>query len=327
MGDDRDDTLRETVAALQERCDRLDDRVNELEAENESLRAETDELRTDADSLRKANETLREANAALRDRVAELDDRCDPGTDCDCAGADRTDSEIRAELDRIESKADAAINRSGINRDRIAELQSRELEKGAHLRTAHVDPHAVTVAGDQLEKITRDDGHHYYRVPDSAEPLDRDGSVKLSHADLLPIQQLARMDDDMRRSTTSALPTRLAAQLWQARADPDIGDNPWETGGKRIREYVKASDLKHWIRRQESGISDVYAKKLVSRTIDAILDLSKNRLAVRKQTERKNGLAYTERRLVLPADADLPGDRPTTNSGTAQDPVTADVHG
>ena len=324
MSDDRDDELRETVAKLQERCDRLDGWVSELEAENDTLRAETERLRADADALREANETIREehdalqeANAALRDRVAELEERCDTDDD-------RDGTPSHAELDRIERKTDAAINRSGLNRDRIAELQSRELEKGAHLRTCHVDRHEITVDGDRLEKITRDDSHHYYRVPDAADPLDRDGSVALSHADLLPIQQLARMDADMRRSTTSALPTRLAAKLWQARVDPDVGDNPWETGGKGLRDYIKASDLKHWIRRQESGISEAYAKKLVSRTIDAALDLSKNRLAVRKQTERKNGLAYTERRLVLPADAKLPGDRAATDS--EQDPVTADVH-
>jgi hypothetical protein len=84
---------------------------------------------------------------------------------------------------------------------------------------------------------------------------------------------------------------------------------------------VKASDLKHWIRRQESGVSDAYAKKLVSRTIDALLELSKHRLAIRKQTERKNGLSYTERRVLIPTDAEYPGESPTDS------PETADVHG
>ncbi|GAB7020469.1 hypothetical protein JCM18750_33300 [Halostagnicola bangensis] len=84
--------------------------------------------------------------------------------------------------------------------------------------------------------------------------------------------------------------------------------DPWENGRREITEYIKASNLKHWIRRQEPGTSETYAKKLVSRTIDAILELSKHRLAVRKRTERKNGLEYTERRLVLPADADIPGE-------------------
>ncbi len=96
--------------------------------------------------------------------------------------------------------------------------------------------------------------------------------------------------------------------MWQACSDDSAGDNPWENGCREIDEYVKASDLKHWIRRQEAGISESYAKKLVSRLIDALLDLSKHRVAVRKRTERKNGLEYTERRLVLPADAEIPGE-------------------
>ncbi len=116
------------------------------------------------------------------------------------------------------------------------------------------------------------------------------------------------MDNEMRRSTANTLPTRLAAKLWQARSDDSVGDNPWEAGCKDIAEYVKASDLKHWIRRQEAGISESYAKKLVSRVIDALLDLAKNRVAVKKRTERKNGLEYTERRLVLPTDVEIPGE-------------------
>ena len=67
----------------------------------------------------------------------------------------------------------------------------------------------------------------------------------LAHGDLLPIQQLARMDEDMLRSTTNALPTRLAAKLWRARTDESVGDDPWQTGCKNVREFVKASDMRH----------------------------------------------------------------------------------
>ncbi len=65
------------------------------------------------------------------------------------------------------------------------------------------------------------------------------------------------MDDEMRRSAANTVPTRLAAKLWQARSDDSAGDNPWENGCREIDEYVKPSDLKHWIRRQEAGISEV----------------------------------------------------------------------
>ena len=48
--------------------------------------------------------------------------------------------------------------------------------------------------------------------------------------------------------------------------------------------------------------------------IDPLLELSRNRLAIRKRTERKNGLEYTERRLVLPADAEIPSETATTTA-------------
>ena len=61
----------------------------------------------------------------------------------------------------------------------------------------------------------------------------RPHNVALAHGDLLPIQQLAKLDEDMLRSTTSALPTRLAAKLWNARVDPNGGDNPRKRGQNR----------------------------------------------------------------------------------------------
>ncbi|PGF17180.1 hypothetical protein CP556_14355 [Natrinema sp. CBA1119] len=273
----------------------LQERIEYLETELETKDDRIDDLERDR---------LEKTTAALRERLEE----------CEQA---RT---------RCENAVDAALNKAGTNKDRIEELQARELEKGAHLQTETIDEHELEVQGDRLERITKDDGKAYFRLPDSADPLDG-GSVSLAYGDLLPVQQLARMDEDMLRSTANALPTRLAAKLWKARADSSFGDNPWEAGCKGIREYVKASDLKHWIRRQEPGTSEAYAKKLVSRTIDAMLDLSKHRLAVRRRTERKNGLEYTERRLVLPEDAEIPGE-PSNSSGSDDDaPETTGVLG
>ncbi|AHG01547.1 hypothetical protein HALLA_03900 (plasmid) [Halostagnicola larsenii XH-48] len=259
------------------------------------------------------------------DRLADLEQECDR-LDNRTATLEERVADLESETTRLENMVEAALKKASANKERVSELQSRELEKGAHLLEETVDAHAVNVLDGRLERLTKDDGNRYYRVPDSADPLERGGTVSLAYGDLLPIQQLAKMDEEMRRSAANALPTRLAAKLWNARVDDSVGDNPWKTGCKDVAEYVKASDLKHWIRRQESGISETYAKKLVSRTIDAVLDLSKNRLAVRKRTERKNGLEYTERRLVLPADAAIPGE---SGSRTEQngDPKTGGVHG
>ena len=184
----------------------LRDRIDQLET---ALEAKDDRI----DDLERDRDRLEETTTTLREKLEECE-------------RDRT---------RCEKAVDAALNKAGTNKNRIEELQSRELEKGAHLQTETVDEHELEVSGDHLEKFTKDDGRTYFRLPESADPLDN-GSVSLAYGDLLPIQQLARMDDDMLQSTANALPTRLAAKLWQARADSSVGDNPWETGCEDIKE-------------------------------------------------------------------------------------------
>ncbi|WP_252699702.1 hypothetical protein [Natronosalvus vescus] len=284
------------LETLENQNHRLTDRVDDLERDLEQTQTKLDQTQTDLEALELENEQLR----------------------------NRLESH-QTDLTQTTALTEATRKRTGANKTRLAELQARELEKGAHLLADGVDPDEIDIVGDHLERFTKDDGQTYVRLPDHDDPLERGGSPTLTHGDLLPIQQLARMDDDMLRSTTNALPTRLAATLWNARVDSSVGDNPWQSGCKGIKEYVKASDLKHWIRRQERGVSDAYAKKLVSRTIDALLDLSHNRVAVRKRTERKNGLEYTERRLIIPIDAAIPGETGTSSESTP--PETADVLG
>ncbi|WP_254532801.1 hypothetical protein [Natrinema gelatinilyticum] len=264
---------------------------------------------------------LEDENDALRETVTEQTDQIEAQNKQIDAQNEQIDA-LEEENNRLEAVAQAALKKAGANKDRIAELQTRELEKGAHFLAGHVDPDSLMDRVERLERFTKEDDT-YMRIPNSDDPLDRGGSVALAHGDLLPIQQLAQMDDDMLRSSTNSLPARLAAKLWRARTDPSVGDNPWQKGCKSVREYVKAGEMKHWIRRQESGVSDAYAKKLVSRTIDALLELSKNRLAIRRQTERKNGLPYTERRVLLKTDASIPGETTETMDSTG----TAGVHG
>ncbi len=283
---------REPTPTAEQLKDQFNDRFDALEARIDDLEQTLNAKDDRIDALESHLEHK-------GDRIDDLEGQLEGQAECL--------EETEQACDRLEKLADAALNKATMNKERVTELQSRELEKGAHLREDAVDEHAVDVPNGRLERLTKDDGETYYRLPESADPLDR-GDVSLAYGDLLPVQQLARMDGEMRRSAANALPTRLAAKLWQARTDDSVGDNPWENGCREIEEYVKASDLKHWIRRQEAGISESYAKKLVSRVIDALLDLAKNRVAVRKRQERKNGLEYTERRLVLPADAEIPGE-------------------
>ncbi|WP_207591639.1 hypothetical protein [Halomontanus rarus] len=333
-------TLTDALETLRRRTDRLTDRVDELETENDTLEDENARLRSRVRELESETDGLESRTTRLADQTADLEFRADRleerTTDLDDrtttleSKTDRLEThtdQLETETDRLENRTTAAINRSGANKERIEELQARELEKGAHLREENVDRHDLELDGGRLEKIRKDDDRRYYRLPDADDPLQRGDTVSLAHADLLPIQQLARMDEDMLRSTTNALPSRLAAKLWKARTDPTAGDDPWRSGCKNVREYVKASDLKHWIRRQEPGTSDAYAKKLVSRTIDALLDLSKNRLAIRRKRERKNGLEYTERRVLLTAEAEIPGETGSTDANRRTDPTTTDVTG
>ncbi|MFP9062608.1 hypothetical protein ACLI4R_19120 [Natrialbaceae archaeon A-chndr2] len=326
---------------MTEALEALRERLTALEADNRRLSDQVETLETDLQEterrLERTETKLEQAEQNL-ERTASKLEQTQSALESERIGTLEPDqiTELEAENERLRDRleaceaqttgtkalAEATAKRTGSNKRRIEELQARELEKGAHLLAERVDPAELDIEGDHLERFTKEDGQAYVRLPDHDDPLERGGSPTLTHGDLLPIQQLARMDDEMLRSTTNALPTRLAANLWKARVDSSVGDNPWENGCKSIKEYVKASDLKHWIRRQERGVSDSYAKKLVSRTIDALLDLSNNRVAIRKRTERKNGLEYTERRLIIPTDAEIPGE---TGASSTQPPETADV--
>lgn len=193
---------------------------------------------------------------------------------------------------------------------RLNELQARELEKGAHLEKDHVYPWTddLDVETGRLETFKKTEGT-YMRIPDADDTLTRGGQTQLAQSDLLPIQQLARLDDDMLRGTVDNLPSRLAANAWAARHTET--DTLWQSGSGDVREYVDASDLRHWIRRHESGISEAYAKKLVSRTIDALQEYTHHRLIVMKRQQRTDGLQYKERRIVLRTDVEIPGETPT----------------
>lgn len=109
----------------------------------------------------------------------------------------------------------------GGTRDMVTEFQSRELEKNAHLKWDNVDPNTteLDVDTDRVEKFTKDDGQAYARIPGGEDPLGRGGEPALTPGDLLPIQQLGRMDDDMLHSAASSKPVRLAAEVWRDRND------------------------------------------------------------------------------------------------------------
>jgi len=237
----------------------------------------------------------------LEDRLDEKDERIDE--------LEETVYELQRESNDNSSRLDAISKKADANTERVSEIQSRELEKGAHLDWENVSGNKdmLSVDGNSVERFEGDNGDIFARLPGSADPLERSGTSKMAQGDLLPIQQLARLDDDMLRSTANALPSQLAAKVWSERQEGSI--DPWSKGSSSVRQYLDSSDLRHWIRREQDGVSETYAKKLAQRTMDAIEDLAKGRLYSQRKSRRKDGLQYKERRLILPADSEIPGER------------------
>jgi len=172
-----------------------------LEARVAALEAIVEQQATRIDDLEIELESERQAREAAEERVDDLE----------------------ATVERQDALLDALRKRMKTSRAMIGELQSRELEKGAHLCWEHVKPtlddDLLALHGDTVERISKDDGE-YIRLPAESDPLGRDGSVSLAHGDLLPIQQLAQLDEGTLQSVTDARPDRLAAQVWQARQEP-----------------------------------------------------------------------------------------------------------
>lgn len=86
-------------------------------------------------------------------------------------------------------------------------------------------------------------------------------------------------------------------------------------------EEHDAGELAQWLHHNEPSVNKEYSQKLAGRTIDALLDLTKGRLYVKRKNRRKDGLSYEERRVVLPEESEIPGETTFETS----DPETADV--
>ncbi|RBI59786.1 hypothetical protein DMJ13_22015 [halophilic archaeon] len=228
-------------------------------------------------------------------------------------------TKLENELENAEAHREALARKTNARDNRIEELQARELEKGAHLLADNVDQDRVTVEGNKLERITKDDGKHYFRVPGEDDALDRGGAVAHATVDLLPIQRLARYDDEMLASVSNRKPDKLAGKAWRERDDTGRHEL-WSSGSGEIRAFLDASDLAEWIRVKEVGVSKKYSQELARRTMDAMHELSKNRLGKTKRQRSKDGLTYQETRLVLKADVEIPGERLSENANG--DPTT-----
>lgn len=296
---------------------------------NHELANDLRELRARVSTVETENKELRKANKKKDERIDELEDRVEELQKANKKKDERI-GELETEQERVQGTAIGALNKSSTNTDRLKELQGRELEKGAHLLEENVPKgdkgegeYGVDVVDGLLEKISKEDGKTYLRMPESEDPVGRGGATTLAHGDLLPIQQLAQMDDDMLDRTAKTKGDYLAARLWQAR-DSEV-DNPWKKGCKGVREYIDASEMKHWIRRElgRGAVDDAYAKKLVTRTIGAMKDLTKDRIVITKTKSGRSGVTSKERRVKIMDEVEIPGE--TTQKDDADG--TSDVHG
>ncbi|WP_433633768.1 hypothetical protein [Halomicrococcus sp. NG-SE-24] len=111
----------------------------------------------------------------------------------------------------------------------------------------------------------------------------------------------------------------LAGKAWRER-DETGRHELWSSASGEIRAYLDASDLAEWVRVKEAGVSKKYSQELARRTMDAMHELSKNRLGKTKRQRSKDGLSYQETRLVLKADVEIPGERLSESKGG--DPTT-----
>ncbi|NEU59198.1 hypothetical protein [Halorussus sp. MSC15.2] len=296
------DTLTEQ-ALPEQLAELVEQRVHEATAD---LREQIADLEREVEDLRTQLFQERDARREAEARLAALEET--------------VEGEHDARLSALEAKANGT-------RSMIAELQSRELEKGAHLAYDNVEANIMDelldVDGDRVERITKDDDNQYARLPGEEDALNRGGTVAHSTADLLPIQRLARYDDEMLASVTNRKPDELAAKAWRER------DNPgryqlWTTGSSGWRVYLKSSDLADWIMRHEEGVSKNYAQELARRTLDAMRELSNHRLITTQKKRTADGLTYKENVIVLTEDAELPGE---PSLGGTDGPATDEVAG
>jgi hypothetical protein len=266
--------------------------------ENDDLRETVEQLAERVEELEHTLDEEREQRRELEERVEDLEDERD---------------ELRRDVAVLESRADALADAAEENAERAAELYTRELEKGGHVLRERIEPIAESLeTGEDLETLRKDDGRQYVRLP-GVEDADAPTAPSAGGEDLLPIQQLARMDDDTLASCTDKLPDELAARLWEERDRAGRPGSPWTKGCKSVREYVDGGELAQWIRttmKAEKGepISKQYAQKLAGRTMDALRDLTRTRVKVDLRSRRQDGLEYRERRLVVPSDAEIPGE-------------------
>lgn len=245
------------------------------------------------EAVDEATEPLREENERLRERV------------------DHLETELADAKDSIDTNArNGALGRKNL-RNRVVELQERELLKDAHLSVENLDSADVSEATEaKLGKVQKDEGAFWYVGDDAgSDPVEANDAAKadprLSSADLLPVQQLASMDDDTLDRHSGTVADYWAARLWRQRGEKG---SLWKEGSKSVKEYIDASDVAREIYIESDNVSRDSAREYARRAFRSLTDLSAGRTYTKQVEKRSDGLTYKETRLVLPTDAEIPGE-------------------
>lgn len=268
----------------------------------------TEELAETAVILAETVETLAENQETLAERVEELEDT-----------VEQKDERI-AELEQNVEKQEERVNTVNKNavlgrkdlRQRIIELQERELLKDAHIREENLDEDDLgDDHAERLGKVTKEnEGTFWYLGAEAGrdpvkENEDARSSTRIDTADLLPVQQLASMDDDALEQHTNTKPDYWAVKAWKDRDEDKLG--LWSRGSKGVREYMNSSELASAIK-VKTSLSKSSAQEYARRAFDRLAHLTHQRVRIENKSRRKDGLKYREKRLVIDADAEIPGE-------------------
>lgn len=231
----------------------------------------------------------------LVDRVEALEDELE-AKDERIENLEETVEEQADRIDKLESWQNAARMKLQRLGDSTAELQTRELEKGAHLREENVQPTDLQTSTKHVECITKDNGEAYVRIPGNEDPVGGRDDVAVAMEDLLPIQRLARLPEEMRESELSGKENvQRAVWLWENR------ETRMSKGSGEVNLFIDAGELA----KDLSIKFDIDAtSETAKRVMEYFCEYSKRRAYTKKKT--KPG-GYKERRLILPSDASVPG--------------------
>jgi hypothetical protein len=270
------------------------------------------------DALAEMEDRFESRFAEMEERIADLEEELEHERDrrrrAERAAAE-AERQLTEELTRVDGVAEGAVLSAGKNRDRVQELQERELEKGAQLKTENLpDPSELNTSTEHAEKLTREDGTEVLKLPGVEDDLaGTEAEIAVAMDDLLPIQRLSRLPDEMTEEQIGEK-TNLerALWLWENR------DHYMNKGSAGVDRYIDSGELQTVLSAKEDGLQP--SSETAKRVMSFFVDWTNDRTYTKKE-RKPNG--HKEHRLVIPEDAEIPGERSSlADDGTANTVVS-----